>query len=806
MLLLLALAAGAVSSCGKTSARTREKVYPVAGIVLQAPGRFDVLPQGADSWLPGAPGSCVFYGDTIRNGTGGGLILALSRGGTLRAGEATEIEVAPLEGGALSFNINRGEAWLELDAGTAASVTTPVAAVTVPASSKDEICAAGVKAVPAGPSTVTLVAGTAKVSAAETSVTLDKGGQTVCEQGKQPTKPANVEAEAPAGGFSFLVGLQSAPYFSTTGTRDNAEDDARSKLAINPDDAWSYVNLGRALSDAANGPDARASFEKALSIKPGFSQALAGIGNTAIDAENWTEATKYYDLARQADKSSLEAMLGSAASALGAGATDDAEKWYKATLDSDTQNQSALTGLGILSLLKGEQDAAADNLGQALQIQPSWTPALEVSSYLTAMRGNLDRSLTSLESAVESSPDDNRVRSAVADRRLRKGEGTDAASAFKVLSGSKDTGLMAIGFAGMGAVAQASGDSKGAIADWARAQDIVADIPAILENLGQAQLLSGDAGAAATTLARAVTTDPNDWRAHQLLARVRLAQNSNADAVVEARSAVALAPDAWSAHLVLGLALQAGGSATNGAAEISRALSMEPKSTVSAGDHVMLAEALGRQGKTSEALAEYRKAQSIDPTNGTYHRLAAEMLLSAHSNKEALSELRKAAELSPADMTARVELAAALYTGGRKAEAITTLEAAVKKDPNDPAPRVELGGYLLADGDVDGALFQLEAAKDAVGIRPDLLASALVLEGNASDRKEDFAAAVADYARAISTDPSRGDAWFYLAGDLERTGKPADAKAAYANAVTLCKDKADWKKFYDQASTRLQQL
>jgi Flp pilus assembly protein TadD len=233
---------------------------------------------------------------------------------------------------------------------------------------------------------------------------------------------------------------------------------------------------------------------------------------------------------------------------------------------------------------------------------------------------------------------------------------------------------------------------------------------------------------------------------------------------------------------------------------------MEPKSNVPAADHAMLAEALGRQGKTSEAMAEYRKAQSIDPTNGTYHRLAAEMLLAANNNKEALSELRKAAELSPADMTARVELAAALYTGGRKAEAITTLEAAVKKDPNDPAPRVELGGYLLADGDVEGALFQLEAAKDAAGIRPDLLASALVLSGNASDKREDFAAAVADYARAISTDPSRGDAWFYLAGDLERTGKPADAKAAYANAVTLCKDKADWKKFYDQASARLPQL
>jgi len=804
--LALTLAAGAAASCGKTSARAKEKVYPVAGVVIETPGRFDVLPQGADSWLPGAPGSCVLYGDTIRNGTGGGLVLALSKGGMLRAVEATEIFIGAPTGGALSFQLDRGEAWLGLNEGTKATVRTPVAYVTVPATTKAEECAAGVKAVPAGPTTVTVAAGTAKVEAAQTSVTLDKGTQSVCEQGKQPTKPAPVAAEAPAGGFSFLVGLQSTPYFSNIGTRDDAEDQARSKLAINPEEAWSYVNLGRALSDAGKGPDASASFERALAIKPGFSQALAGIGKTALDVGNWTEASKYYDLARQADRSSLEALLGSAAAALGAGDTSDAEKWYKATLDSDTQNQAALTGLGLLGILMGDLANAADEVGQALRVQPTWVPALQASSYVYAMRGSLDRSLARLDSAVESNPNDYRVRSAVADRCLRKGAGADATNAYKVLTGSKDTGLMAMGFAGTGAVAQASGDEKAAITDWSKAQELVPDLPAVLENLGQAQLLSGDAGAAATTLARATSVDPNDARAHELLARVRLAQGLNAEAVAEARTAVALAPTDWSAHLALGLALEAVGSAADSAAEVARALSLKPSSKLPAADHVMLAEALGRQGKTDQAMAEYRAAQSSDPSNGTYHRLAAEMLLAAGKTKEALTELHKAVELAPSDMIARTELARALYSSGQKSEAIKTLEAAVKKDPNDPVPRAALGEFLLADSDVDGALFQLEAARDAPGIKPDVLASVLIMMGNASDRRQDFTAAAADYARAISTDPARGDAWFYLAGDLERTGKLGDARAAYANAATLCKDKAEWKKFYEEASATLQQL
>ena len=458
----------------------------------------------------------------------------------------------------------------------------------------------------------------------------------------------------------------------------------------------------------------------------------------------------------------------------------------------------------MLGLLAGEADAARDEEERALSIEPSWVPALETISYVYAMRGNLERSLAYLEQAVEASPDDYRVRSAVADRRFRMGA-REAAGAFKYLSGSRDPSQMASGFEGMGTTAQGSGDTKDAVADWTKAQELVADIPAVLENLGQAQLLAGDADAAATALGRAVSADPNDWRAHELLARARLAQGAYAEAVAEARAAAALVPMEWSAYLVLGLALEAAGNASEGAAEIDRALSLKPAGKAPVDDHVMLADALARQGKTAEALAEYREAQRIDPGNGTYHRLAGEMLLGANRSKDALAELKKAVELAPSDMIARVELAKALYASGRKGEALKTLEAAVAKDPNDPAPRAVLGSYMLDEGDVDGAVFQLEAAKDAPDIKPDVLASVLVLMGNARNTAQDFNAAVADYARAISTDPSRGDSWFYLAGQIERTGKPADSKAAYANAAALCKDRAEWKKFYDESEAKLTQ-
>ena len=113
-LVLLALAVGPACSCGQTGARAKEKTYAVAGVVLEAPGRFDIRPQGGEWWLPGAPGSCVLYGDTVRNGAGGGLVMALAGGDSLRAGETTEFAVGKPRGGALSFVVGRGEAWLQL--------------------------------------------------------------------------------------------------------------------------------------------------------------------------------------------------------------------------------------------------------------------------------------------------------------------------------------------------------------------------------------------------------------------------------------------------------------------------------------------------------------------------------------------------------------------------------------------------------------------------------------------------------------------------------------------------------------------
>jgi len=799
----MALAGGFVTSCGKTQAKAKAKVYPVAGVVLEAPGRFDTRPQAADCWIPGAPGASIMYGDAARNPTGGGLVMALAAGGSVRASELSDFRISKDTAGLVALEIDRGEVWVDT-AGRGATVKTPAVTITRPGDKeKGSGWLIGTKVAPGGSTTVTSYEGTAQLVGAGLTRTLSAGYQCTCEPGKAPSQPVKTDATAPKGGLAFLIRLQSVPYFRNPATRDQTEDDARSKLAVDQTDAWSYVNLGRALIDAGDVPGAKAAFNRAVENKPGFSQALAGLGRAALEEGRWGEAANAYEQARLADKTSLEAMLGVANSALGTGDTDQAEKAYKDTLDADSENFMALTGLGTIELLRGESESARSDLDQALKLQPSDAAACELLSFDSALSGNLQQSVSYLKQAIDADPKDLRSRYALADRYLRMGETDLALVAFKHITQSDDRGTMALGYQGTGAIAQGKGDVKGALTAWTKCQELVPDRPVVLEDLGGAHMLVGESEAAIAALSRAAAVDINDWLAHQMLARAYMAAGAGAQAVQEARNAVTLAPGEWSAHLVLGLALEATGASAEGAAEVSRALALKPKEKMSAADHAMFASALQRAGKPDQALVEYRSAALLDPSNASYRRLAGDVLTAMKRNGEALVEYQKAVRIDPTDSLVQADLASALYATGKKADAIDILQKAVEKDPNNPAIRRVLGEYLLADNDLEGALFQLDAAATLPGVEPSLLASILIDRGNARDRKEDFAGAIADYARAISTDPSRGDAWFYLAGDLERTNKPVDARAAYTNAVTLCKARPEWQKFADEANAKL---
>lgn len=805
--LVALIAMGLGSSCGKPAA-SRRKVYPVLGVVVQAGGEADIRLSGKDDWVPAAAATPLLSGDSLQTASASGAVVLFDGGASLAMGQETRIDLTAGSGVDAVVGLDRGTATLRMPSeASPVTLTTPAASFTSRSGIKEEaVCIVDVA--PGGGTTLRVSGGQATLSNSTGEVRVSEGQQASVDPGQAPGRPVKVEGgvHPPPEGLSFLVGLLTDPYFRTRASRDQTADDARSKMTIDPTDPWPHLNLARALLDMGGVADARAQFNAALTLKPQFSQALAGLGRAGIAEGRWAEAGDLYERARRIDRESLEAVLGMGQAALGSGDLVEAEKWFKELIELDPTSGPGYAGLGIVGLLAGESDGAKTNFEKAATLEKGKARAPFGLALMDALSGRLDLWKSGLGKALDADPELEHARLSMGCGMLRLGS-TDAAEAYyKSLTGTDDATQMSAGYQGLGAVELARGALKKALADFVKAQDLKPDRPPVLADLGQTHLLLDEREAAAATFTRAVGVGQYDYYPHQWLARAYLALGKAAEAAAESGSAISLDPADWRSRLVLGLALQSQGAAEQAASEFDRARSRSKGQVLTASDHVLLGKSYLVQGQGTRALSEFRSARKMEPKNPAYRVLVGDALGQSGDNAGALAAYREALGLDPSYAVAGVKAASILNGQGKGGEAIELLTEVVEKDPNDAEARALLARYLLEDGDIDGAVFQLEAAKALPDPRPEVMAGILVTSGNALDRRQDFNGAIAEYTLALANDPTRGDAWYYTAGDLERTGRAALAKAAYQQAVALCASNPEWKKFYDESAARLNEL
>ena len=131
----------------------------------------------------------------------------------------------------------------------------------------------------------------------------------------------------------------------------------------------------------------------------------------------------------------------------------------------------------------------------------------------------------------------------------------------------------------------------------------------------------------------------------------------------------------------------------------------------SAATHGHLGQALHRQGKWSEAIAEYRAAIRINPKEPYYHNELGAILCDVkHDYAAAEAEFRAAIRLKPNDPTALCCLGEALRNQGKIEEALAQYGAALKLLPDEPIIRYDRGLALFVQGKIDEAMAEYRAA------------------------------------------------------------------------------------------------
>jgi tetratricopeptide (TPR) repeat protein len=166
--------------------------------------------------------------------------------------------------------------------------------------------------------------------------------------------------------------------------------------------------------------------------------------------------------------------------------------------------------------------------------------------------------------------------------------------------------------------------------------------------------------------------------------------------------------------------------------------------------HLARGNVLQNQGKTDEALAEYRAAAEADPLASTPWLRIGDLLYSQGKKEASVSAYQQSGERNPGQLEAWTGLARAQSDLGRPTEARASLGRALAVRPSDLYARLSRAQLALDQGDVPQALAD---AQEAVRI-DDRNPSSLFLYGCALVAAKDFAAAAATFDRLQTATPS----------------------------------------------------
>jgi len=126
--------------------------------------------------------------------------------------------------------------------------------------------------------------------------------------------------------------------------------------------------------------------------------------------------------------------------------------------------------------------------------------------------------------------------------------------------------------------------------------------------------------------------------------------------------------------------------------------------------HVFKGDVLAARQATAEALAEYQKAQEVDPQWPDIHLLLGSLLGLQGRLDEALAELKRQLKLHPEDTRALVELGSVYCRAAKFSEAVPFLKQALARDSNNYEANYRLGQAYVTLGQYALAIPSLKRA------------------------------------------------------------------------------------------------
>jgi tetratricopeptide (TPR) repeat protein len=225
-------------------------------------------------------------------------------------------------------------------------------------------------------------------------------------------------------------------------------------------------------------------------------------------------------------------------------------------------------------------------------------------------------------------------------------------------------------------------------------------------SLGLVLTQADDDRAAIKAYREALRISPDYADAHANLGAALIPTDAE-QAIVELEKAVALAPASVKAQFNLATAYAA--SPSHGAAkeveQLRKVIALAPTFPRA---HLLLGEAVLRDGKIAEAIEQLQEATKLDPQSGEAHYQLGLALARAGRKDEAAVEVQKGRDLSSADdrnQNANLDMAEGqdAFNKGDLDLAAAKFRHAIRLQPEASDAQRYLGMVLEKQGDIDGA-------------------------------------------------------------------------------------------------------
>lgn len=292
----------------------------------------------------------------------------------------------------------------------------------------------------------------------------------------------------------------------------------------------------------------------------------------------------------------------------------------------------------------------------------------------------------------------------------------------------------------------------------------------------------------------AVTRNPNNLAALELLANVKPREGDKQSAVATFVRIAELHPKSPAVHVARAQAERATGMTREAEASLRRALELQK---TYAPAQAMLFELLVQQNRLSQAIEFAEQLKSDFPRSPLGYVFEAEAAVFQKKYKDAIPPYRKALELGRApDFAVRLYLVRTLAGEGK--EALADLKRWVTDHPGHIDTRMQLGRVLVDQGDYGGAVKEFQIVLGLTPSNPlaaNSIAWAYYKTGNLTQ-----AMRFAEGAHKLAPDnPYISDT---LGGLLLQQGKNKEALELLAKAATVLKDSPEVRYHYGAALAR----